>query len=145
MYHRFRSLACLAVISLLGIASPLDAQDRFTIEQVLSAGYPFDLVSARTADRIAWIEYERGMRNVYTAAAPDFTPVRLTFDMNDLGQDLTDLRISHDGSTLVYVRGHRLNREGWVANPSSDPQGAERAIWTPWSRNGSFSPGTSVY
>ena len=43
---------------------------KFTIEQVLSPAFPFELVSAKKADRIAWIAYERGQRNVFTAAAP---------------------------------------------------------------------------
>ena len=30
---------------------------------------------------------------------------------------------------MVFVRGHAPNRDGWVANPSSNPDGAERAIW----------------
>lgn len=119
-----------SLVSLVCAVPSLSAQNRFTIEQVLSAGYPFDLVAAKRADRIAWIQYERGMRNIYTAEAPGFEPVRLTFYQDDHGRDLTDLRISDDGSTLVYVRGHRPNRDGWIANPSSDPTGAERAVWT---------------
>ena len=49
-----------------------------TVEQYLAAAWPIELVSAKKADRMAWISYERGERNVYTAAAPDFRPVRLT-------------------------------------------------------------------
>ena len=66
-------LAGLGLIAFLGAASPAAAQ-AFTIEQVLSPAFPYELVAARGADRIAWIEYERGMRNVYTAAAPRFEP-----------------------------------------------------------------------
>lgn len=107
----------------------LRAQEGFTIEQVLSPPYPSNLVSARQADRIAWIAYEAGLRNVYTAAAPDFKPVRLTRYLADDGNDLTSLSISDDGSTVVFVRGHTPNREGWIANPTSNPGGAERVIW----------------
>ncbi len=120
----------LSVVPLICALLPLSAQNKFTIEQVLSPGFPFELVAATKADRIAWIQYERGLRNVYTAAGPGFEPVQLTFHPDDDGNDLSDLRISDDGETLVYVRGHAPNREGWVANPSSDPMGAERAIWT---------------
>jgi dipeptidyl aminopeptidase/acylaminoacyl peptidase len=127
----------LSFLFILFAATDVHAQERFSIEQVLSPGYPFELVAAKRADRIAWIEYERGMRNVYTAAAPDFAPVRVTSNLADDGNDLTDLRISDDGSTLVYVRGHRPNRDGWIANPSSDPAGAERAIWTVSTSGGS--------
>ncbi len=125
-------LSALALLSLPALAtlaaSPAQAQ-RFSIEDVLSPGYPVQLVSARAADRIAWIEYEEGKRNVYTAAAPDFTPARLTRFEDDDGRDLSNLRISDDGSTLVFLRGHTPNRQGWIANPASDPRGAERAAW----------------
>ena len=109
-------------------APPLQAQ-RFSIEDVLSPGYPVELVAARDADRIAWIEYEEGRRNVYTAAGPDFEPVRLTRYEDDDGRDLSTLRISDDGSVVVFLRGHTPNRDGWIANPASDPRGAERAAW----------------
>ena len=31
--------------------------------------------------------------------------------------------------SIVFVRGSAPNSEGWVANPSHDPNGGERAIW----------------
>ena len=49
--------------------------------------------------------------------------------MKDDGTDLTTIRISADGSTVAFVRGHTPNRDGWIANPSSNPDGAERTIW----------------
>ena len=107
---------------------PAGAQG-FTIEDVLSPPFPVQMVSARDVDRLAWISFERGMRNVYTAIAPDFQPVALTHWMEDRGQDLTDITISDDGGVLVFVRGHFPNSQGWVANPNSEPGGAEEAIW----------------
>ena len=100
-----------------------------TIEQFLSPASPLEVTAARKADRIAWMTYDRGMRNVYTAAAPDFRPARLTRFLDDDGRDLTDVNLSEDGSVAVFVRGSAPNRQGWVANPSHDPAGAERAIW----------------
>ncbi len=111
-----------------GAAPQLSAQG-FTIEDVLSPQFPVEMATARSVDRIAWIAFERGMRNVWTAAGPDFTPVRLTNWTDDRGHDLTDIRISDDGEVLVFVRGHTPNRDGWIANPFSDPRGSERAIW----------------
>ena len=105
------------------------AQQSFTIEQVLSYTFPYELVSARKADRIAWIEFERGMRNVCTAAAPTFRRVCLTSFKEDDGTDLTSLSISDDGAVVVFVRGHDPNRQEWVANPSHFPDGSEQAIW----------------
>ena len=121
----------LAALLLLSIAPPwlASAQQQLAIDQFLSPAYPFELVSAKKADRIAWLSYEQGRRNVYTAAAPAFRPVKLTKHVADNGIDLTSLRISDDGSIVVFVRGHAPNREGWVANPASSPDGAQRTIW----------------
>ena len=112
------------------VAEPsADAKAPVSIASILKPGLPLELVSAKKADRIAWISYEEGRRNVFTAAAPDFRVVRATSFMKDDGVDLTGLRISDDGSTLVFVRGHAANNVGWVANPGGDPNGTERAIW----------------
>jgi hypothetical protein len=99
------------------------------VEQFMSPASPLELVSARKADRVAWTTYEKGMRNVYTAAAPRFTPMRLTRFLEDDGTDVTDVNIADDGGTVVFVRGSAPNRQGWIANPSHDPDGGERAIW----------------
>ncbi|MEX2570363.1 MAG: prolyl oligopeptidase family serine peptidase [Gemmatimonadota bacterium] len=117
--------------ALFGLAlGPLDgAAQRFTIEDVLSPAFPYDLVAASAADRIAWLEYERGIRNVYTAEGPDFEPVALTGWTEDDGVDLSGLQISDDGSIVAFIRGHTPNGDGWVANPRTDPGGAERAVW----------------
>ena len=99
------------------------------IAQYIGPSEPLEVVSAAKADRIAWIAYERGMRNVYTAAPPDFRAVRLTNFMDDNGVDLTAVSLSADGSTAVFVRGGAANRQGWIADPGHDPNGGDRAIW----------------
>jgi len=116
-------------MTLLVAGPPASAQRPFSLEQILSYSFSYDLVSAQKADRIAWLEFNQGKRNVYTAAAPDFKPVRLTNFMADDGTDLTSLSISDDGSIIIFVRGHDPNRQGWVANPSHIPDGSEQAIW----------------
>jgi dipeptidyl-peptidase-4 len=135
--HRLRLIAVPVVALVVGLtplasvapAAAPPASNRLTLAQYLKPGMPVELVSARSADRIAWIAYEEGKRNVYTAAAPDFKPVRLTAFLKEDGTDMTEIRIADDGSTVAFVRGSAPNRQGWVANPTSDPNGAERAIW----------------
>ncbi|HMB81406.1 MAG TPA: hypothetical protein VKI43_15110, partial [Vicinamibacterales bacterium] len=100
-----------------------------TIEQFLAPGTPTEVVAARKAERIAWTAYEHGLRNVYTAAAPDFAPVRLTNVTKDDGIELSDISVSDDGSVVVFVRGGQPNRDGWSANPTADPAGSQRTIW----------------
>ncbi|HEX6631351.1 MAG TPA: prolyl oligopeptidase family serine peptidase [Gemmatimonadaceae bacterium] len=124
---RLRRAFPAAVLVLCAVA-PLGAQAP-TIAQYLGTAEPLEITSAHRADRIAWTAYDRGLRNVYTAAAPDFAPRRVTAFLDDDGTDLGQVELSDDGSIVVFVRGSAPNREGWVANPSHDPAGAERAIW----------------
>ena len=67
-------------LALAVVVAPLQAQApvKATVAQFLSPSSPLTLTAAKKADRIAWMAYERGMRNVYTAAAPAFRPVKLT-------------------------------------------------------------------
>lgn len=132
-----KTLRC-SVLLLAVLVVPFQAQTsrpRFTIEQVLSPPFPLNLVAARTTDRIAWIENERGMRNVYTAVAPDFTPVRLTAVTKDDGVDMRPMEMSDDGSIVTYIRGHAPGVGGagrmpeWLASPLSDPDGGTNEIW----------------
>jgi dipeptidyl-peptidase 4 len=117
-------MSCVALF-----AAPLGAQSKPTIAQFLSPSSPLELTRARDADRIAWVAYERGMRNVYTAAAPDFRAVRLTNFLLDDGIEVSDVELSDDGSVAIFIRGTAPNRQGWVANPLHDPNGTERAVW----------------
>ncbi len=98
-------------------------------QRFLSNPNPLELVAAKKVDRVAWTAYDEGKRNAYSAAAPSFTPVRLTNFMKDDGIDISQIRISDDGSTVVFCRGTVPNRSGWVANAAADPGGAERTIW----------------
>jgi dipeptidyl-peptidase 4 len=106
-------------------------------QRFLSPASPLELVAAKKVDRVAWTSFEEGKRNAYTAAAPAFTPVRLTNFMTDNGIDLSDISISDDGSTVVFVRGTVPNRDGWVANPTADANGPERSIWAAKTTGGS--------
>jgi dipeptidyl-peptidase-4 len=126
--------AFLHVITIVSVAAAITitAQTHdagFTIDQVMSPAFPYGLVAARNADRVAWMEDERGMRNVYTAAAPDFKRVRITSTMEDDGVDLQSAQLSDDGSVAVFVRGHTANFKGQIGNQGSDPAGGRREIW----------------
>ena len=116
------SIVSVGVVSLLTAASP-------TYREFLSPASPQEVVAAKKADRIAWVDYAKGKRNAFTAAAPLFTAVRLTNFLKDDGIMMSGVKISDDGSTILFFRGETPNREGWSPNPTADPNGYERAIW----------------
>jgi dipeptidyl aminopeptidase/acylaminoacyl peptidase len=131
--QRRRSIVAAVIVVAVAIAAPHAAKTQAPkapdIAAFLGAAFPFDLQSARKTDRLAWLAYDQGRRNVYTASAPDFRPVRVTAFLEDDGTEISDLNLSDDGSTVTYVRGTAPNRAGWIANPTADPDGAERAVW----------------
>src|ERR1700722_3138076 len=102
MFRALRPACVLPVVLILAAVLPLHAQaSKPTIAQYIGTSEPLEVTSAQKADRIAWIAYDRGMRNVFTAAGPTMKPVRLTNFMEDNGVDLTEISISADGSTVV--------------------------------------------
>ena len=114
-----RLLAPFCLLALLGYAAfrPAAAQPGgFTLEQVLSAPFPSELVAAPTGERIAWFFDAEGKRNVWAAEGPEFKARQLTRYDEDSGQELTELTFTHDGRWLVYVRGGNANQAGDVPN-----------------------------
>ena len=128
-----RSLTLLLVAGFAVTAPRIEISAQQTptplYQRFLSNANPLELVAAKKVDRVAWTVYDEGKRNAYTAAAPTFRPVRLTNFLDDDGIDISQIRISDDGSIVVFCRGTVPNRSGWVANATADPDGAERAIW----------------
>jgi dipeptidyl aminopeptidase/acylaminoacyl peptidase len=101
----------------------------FTLEQVLSAPFPSELIAAPGGGKVAWLLNERGARNVWMAAAPDFKGARLTNYTRDDGQDVGQLRWTPDGKAVIYVRGGDLEFLGRPdPNPMADPAGALTAL-----------------
>ncbi len=95
----------------------------FTVAQVLSYPYPTELCSASNGSKIAWAFNEKGVRNVYVAAGPEFKLRKLTAYDKDDGQEISSLSISSDGKWLVFVRGgdHSSPEPGMTVNPAFDP------------------------
>ena len=122
-------LGLLLLLTSRPVATAPAPQPNPLYQQFLSPASPLELVAAKRVDRVAWVSFEEGKRNAYTAVAPAFTPVRLTSFLKDDGIDTSGIRISDDGSTVIFMRGTVPNRDGWVANPTADPNGPERAIW----------------
>src|SRR5580658_7885835 len=102
--------------------------------QVLDHPFVAELSAAEHADVIAWVANIGGVRNVWIARAPDFSPVKVTSYEEDNGQEITQLTFSPDGAHLLYVLGgdHGANwpAEGNLApDPASSPEQPVTAIW----------------
>src|SRR5260370_8120302 len=127
--------AMLCAVGLLILMPQADAQKPFTLEQVMSAPFPSSLTASKTNNRIAWVLNQEGRRNIWVAEGPGFAARQITKYSEDDGQELSDLSFSSDSSTIVYVRGEGKNAAGQVPNPTSNPAGAEQAVWAvSWTR-----------
>ncbi len=117
------------VFGLLSVCFAASAAGQFTIEQVLSAPFPSDLVSDGRQS-IAWIQNANGLRNIWVAVGPLFQARQLTKYLEDDGQEITELAISADGKRLVYTRGEGHNSSGESPNPRHLVAGVDQIVLT---------------
>jgi dipeptidyl aminopeptidase/acylaminoacyl peptidase len=107
------------------------AQSSYTLEQVMSAPFPSELVAAEHGTRVAWVFDAKGVRNVWVADGPDFgrTARQVTHYSADDGQPISSLRLTPDGKVAVYAVGTELNDEQESANPVSWTKGANQQVF----------------
>jgi dipeptidyl aminopeptidase/acylaminoacyl peptidase len=122
----------MPVAAAMPVLGPLHggAAPGFSIEQVLSAPFPSELVAAPTGGAVAWVFDSLGARNIWVAAPPNYVAHRVTAYTGDDGQVITDVRWTSGARGLVYVRGGDANGRGEIANPALIPTGVEQAVWT---------------
>src|SRR6204780_196682 len=129
-------LASLTLVCALGAKT-------FTLEQILSAPFPSELVAAPVGDKVAWAMNESGARNIRIAAAPDFKGVRVTSYTGDDGQNVGQIHWTPAGKSVIYPRGgdlEFLGRDG--PNPGVITTGVDQSIWivTPGSSENAAPP-----
>ncbi len=103
--------------------------ESFTLEQVLSAPFPYGLTSASHSPRVAWVFDNKGERNIWVAEASDFVPRQVTHYKGDDGQPIASVRLTLDGKTVVYARGSEVNKESTSANPQSLAKMPKQQAW----------------
>src|SRR3989441_12651177 len=126
-FTRFRLL-----LPLLALSCPVVVraqQPAFTLEQALSAPFPEELVAAPPGGAVAWVFNDRGARNIWIAAPPDYQGKPVTTNTGDDGQEIGELQWTPDAKAIVYVRGGGPNGRGETPNPHSLPEGVEQDVW----------------
>ncbi|NQZ77080.1 MAG: DPP IV N-terminal domain-containing protein, partial [Ekhidna sp.] len=100
-----------------------------SLEDMMSYSFHSGLVTSPdpNAPAIAFVENTKGVRNLYYQGKQDQFPRKLTNYTQDNGQDISG--IAFTDSTLYYVYGGASNRAGEFPNPTTDPKGAEQAIY----------------
>jgi len=125
--RKYLYAAFLAAAVSLGSAA--GQKEPFTIEQVMSAPFPSELVAAPTGGKVAWIFDASGARNIWVAEPPDFKARALTSYAADDGQEIGELAWTPDASAIIYVRGGDFESLREAPNPRSFPQGVEQDVW----------------
>src|SRR5262245_27314666 len=122
-------IVSFSAISLL--APPLAAQQRFTIEQVVSAPFASEMVTAPSGGKVAWTQTILGARNIWIAEPPEYKGRQLTRYTADDGRMLGKLAFTPDADHLLFVRGgaHTGRIIPDAPNPSFDPAGGREDIW----------------
>ena len=119
----------LSLAAALACTACACAQTSFTIEQILSAPFPTELVTSPTGGKVAWVYNARGVRNIWVAEPPAYSGHSVTAYTEDDGQEVSQLQWTPDARQIVYVRGDGANSAGECPNPTSDPKGAEQQVW----------------
>src|SRR2546430_6832602 len=91
-----------AAVAAVAVSLPLCCfAEGFTVEQALSAPFPWQLVAVKQAPRVGLVFDSKGERNVCVADAPDFVPRQVTHYKGDDGQQIVSLGLMTDGHTVV--------------------------------------------
>jgi len=129
MSYRFRGYVGSLLAVLAGVALAGAQQEPFTLEQVMSAPFPSNLVASPAGGKIAWLFDASGARNIWVAEPPDYHGRPLTTYSSDDGQEIDELAWTPDARAIVYVRGGDFETLREAPNPRSFPQGGEQNIW----------------
>jgi dipeptidyl aminopeptidase/acylaminoacyl peptidase len=126
MRFRIRALAAVLTAAFIPLASP--AQTTVTMDGVLSAPFIADLETSPDGGTIAYIVHERGTHAIYSMRLGERAR-RVVWYAKDTGHSIGWLQVARGGGAVAYVRGGGPNREGEIANPTSELVAPKEQIW----------------
>ena len=102
----------------------------FTINDVMQAPYPSDLVAAPAGLAVAWVFDTKGCRNIWVADSSGSAQARpITAFTEDDGFDIGELAWSPDTKSIAFTRAETLEDEA-PTNVTSSPEGPKpREVW----------------
>jgi dipeptidyl aminopeptidase/acylaminoacyl peptidase len=124
------SCLALAVAATSALGALAAADVSFTIDQVMSAPFASLPIAAPAGARVAWLLNDRGERNIWVAAAPDWKGHKVTNFNRDDGQDIDEFAWAPDGSYLLFARGGDFENNGDNPNPDLSATKPDQAIWS---------------
>jgi dipeptidyl aminopeptidase/acylaminoacyl peptidase len=101
----------------------------FTLDQVMKTPFASELCVAPAGGRVAWVVNAEGRRDVWMAAAPNWTGRQVTRFNEDDGQEIQELAWLPDGSGLLFARGGDFEMGRENPNPAVAPHRPEQEIW----------------
>jgi hypothetical protein len=122
--------ALVACMSVMKETRVLGHAAAFSIEQVMQAPFPTNLVIAQHSDEVAWVFNTTGRRNVWIADSANGMKGRAltSFDQDD-GFNIGELTWSPNSQLLAFTRGADLDDER-DTNITSSAQGpTPRDVW----------------
>jgi len=125
-------LVCVVLCALgllIGSALPASSQATFTLEQVMSAPFPSDLVASSAGGKVAWVLNAKGARNIWIAEPPAYRGRQLTSYTEDDGTEIGELSWTPDAGAIIYTRGGDLEGFGENPNPRSNSEEPKQLVW----------------
>ncbi|MGD0142759.1 MAG: DPP IV N-terminal domain-containing protein, partial [Rhizomicrobium sp.] len=130
-----KTLLPWTILLALGASAAAAQPANFTMAQVLDYPFVSEIAGCDGGGHIAFARDLHGVRNVWVADAPGFTPRQVTQYKADDGQEISQLTFSPDCRTLLYVRGgdHDANWDapgGLAPDPDSATDQPKVTIWS---------------
>jgi dipeptidyl aminopeptidase/acylaminoacyl peptidase len=124
-------IAALCFWFLIGVsfARSQQQESRFSLEQVMSAPFPSNLVAAPVGGSVAWVQIAKGSRNIWVASPPEYKGRQVTSYRGDDGEEIGELVWTTDAKAIIYTRGGDLDNFGESPNPLSSPDEQKQLLW----------------
>jgi dipeptidyl aminopeptidase/acylaminoacyl peptidase len=124
-------LSALSLIAALVPSYAAPVEQKFTLDEVMSAPFVSDMTAAPAGARVAWIANDQGKRNIWVAQLGSHASAQqITHHSDDDGQEISGLAWSADGEWLAYTRGGDAE---WPERPAPNPAlltaGVKQEMW----------------